>query len=382
MQAEIKGSRPVKNENDMSLQTTDSDEISTTDVVKFLREHAAILIAAPLVAGILGFSGSFLITPQFTASAQILQPQQQNSTAALLGSLGGLAGALGSGGVPGLKNPADQWIGFLKSNNISDSLISRFKLHERYDTKLQLETRKELSKRSRFSSGKDGFIDIEVDDEDPVVAAEIANAYIEELQRLSNEIAVTEASQRRMFFERELVATKQKLTASELALKASTVDAGLLKINPGIPAEALADITKQIAAQQLKISSLRSTFTEDSPELKREMQLLASLRQRLAESVKGDPSSTSNSDYIERFREYKYSEALYEILLRQYELARADEARQGALIQAVDKATPPELKSKPRRAVIAVMTWVVATALTLTVLAIRRRLINQKKSAV
>lgn len=339
------------------------DEISILRVVRFVARNFKTVVLAPILCTMAAVAGSFLIKPQYSALTQIMQPQQQTSASALLGSLSGIAGVLGGSGVPGLKNPADQWIGFLKSNNVVDAIIGKFNLRSRYDVDLQIEARKELEKRSRISSGKDSFIDIEVDDEDPKIAADIANNYVIELQRLTNELAITEASQRRAFFQRELLAAKTNLSRSEIDLRNSGVEPSLLKTMPETALVEVASLRGQITAQEIKIASMKNTYADSSPEINLAVTELRTLQAQLEKSSRIDPlkGQTRNSEYIQTLRDFKYNETLYELLARQYELARVDESRQGSTIQVVDIAQPPERKSKPRRAVIALIALILST---------------------
>ena len=188
-----------------AVQTADQgDEVSLLDLLQVVVENLRLLILLPLLAGLGALGISFLITPTYTASTKFMPPQQQASAAAsLLQSLGALGGLAGS--AAGLKNPADQYVGFLKSRTVQDSLIDRFKLLERYEEKLRQDTRAVIDGNTRATSGKDGFITIEIDDKDPVFAAQLANAYVEELGKLLSRLAVTEAQQRRVFFEKQLI---------------------------------------------------------------------------------------------------------------------------------------------------------------------------------
>lgn len=314
-----------------------------------------LLTVVPLAAGLLAFGASFLMKPVFTASGQIMAPQQQQSTAAaLLGSLGGLAGA--GGAIAGLKNPADQWVGLLKSRTIADAMVDRFQLQTRYDEEFRFRTRDKLAERTKISAGKDGLIDIEVDDEDPKVAAEMANAYVEELTKLSNTLAVSEAAQRRLFFERQLAQAKEGLVKAEVALRESGINESVLKTAPAAAVAAIADLRGQISAAEVRIQVMEGRLTANAPELRQAQLELASLRRQLAQVEKSDPGSAnaSGAEYIPRYREFKYYETLFDMMARQFELAKADEAREGALIQVVDLALAPEWKSRPKRLILAI----------------------------
>ena len=331
-------------------------EINLLDLLQVAADNLRLLVLWPLAAGLLALAISFAIPPTFTASSKFMPPQQQPSAAAALlqglGALGGLAGA-----ASGLKNPADQYVAFLKSRSVQDALIDRFGLMARYDDKFKEDTRKNLDNNARISSGKDGLITIEVDDHEPQFAANLANAYVEELGKLLNRLAVTEAQQRRVFFEKQLANTKDNLVKAEQALKASGVSADTLKANPQSAVEGLARLQAAITAQQVKLASMRGYLAESAPDFRQAQIELAALRSQLAQAEKQEPAQTGgNGDYVAKFRNFKYQETLFDLFAKQYEIARVDESREGAVIQVVDSAVAPERKSKPKKALIAMMT--------------------------
>ncbi len=334
----------------------DDDEINWLGHLQVVADNLRLLILVPLAAGLLALGISFAITPTFTATTKFLPPQQQQSSAAAmlqsLGSLGGLAGV-----ATGLKNPADQYLAFMKSRSVQDALIDRFKLMERYKSKFRQNARTALAANARSSSGKDGLITVEVDDKDPAFAAQLANAHVEELQKLLSRLAVTEAQQRRLFFEKQLLNTKDKLIKAEQMLKGSGVSSSVLKADPKAAVEGLAQLQAGIAAQQVKLGSMRGYLTENAPDFKQAQTELAALRAQVARAEKAEPAAAEGeNDYIAKYREFKYYETLFELFAKQFEIARIDESREGAVIQVLDPAQAPELKSKPKKAKIAMLT--------------------------
>ena len=330
------------------------DEISLLDLLQTVVDNLRLLLVGPLAVGLLALGVSFIVTPTFTAKTQFLPPQQQQSAAASmlasLGSLGGLAGA-----AAGIKNPSDQYLAFMKSVSVQDALIDRFKLMERYNAKARVDARTTLTGSARIASGKDGLISIEVDDKDPQFAADLANAHVEELHKLLGRLAVTEAQQRRVFFEKQLAQTKDNLVKAEQALKSTGVNSSALKSTPAAAVETVARLKAMISAQEVKLASMRGYLAESSPDFKLAMNELAAFRSQLAKAEENEPASTSTSDYVARYRDYKYHETLFELFAKQYELARVDESREGAVIQVLDVAQPPERKSKPKKALIAII---------------------------
>ncbi len=365
----------------MPMGMQDDDEISLLDLMQTIVDNLRLLVLGPLAVGLTALGISFLIPPTYTAKTQFLPPQQQQSAAASmlasLGSLGGLAGAVG-----GIKNPADQYLAYMKSVTIQDALIERFKLLERYEAKSKTDARLELKENVRAASGKDGLISVEVDDKDPKFAAELANAHVEELGKLLGKLATTEAQQRRLFFEKQLTQAKEKLIQSEIELKSTGVSGGVLKSNPASAVAAVAGLQAGVTAQEVKLGAMRGYLAETAPEFKQALNELANLRTQLAKQEKDTPANsntTAQGDYVSKYREFKYNETLFELFAKQFEIAKVDESREGAVIQVLDAAEPPERKSKPKKALIAIIATLAAGIALLLFVFIRQALKNAGK---
>jgi uncharacterized protein involved in exopolysaccharide biosynthesis len=333
-----------------------------------LAKNKKLIAAITFGAAVLSTIGSLLIPNTYTGTAKILPPQQGQSTAAmLLGQLGGLANLAGSS--VGIKNPSDLYVGMLRSRTIADNIIGRFELQKLYDQDTMVETRRELASNTSMTSGKEGLISIEVDDEDPKRAAAIANAYVDELDKLSQALAITEAAQRRLFFERQLTQAKDDLSKAEVALKITQEKTGLIKLEDQGRAiiEAVAAIRGQISAKEVELQAMRTFTTASNPEYVRAQQQLAGLRNELAKLERAKISGAGDIllptgkvpeaglEYLRKFRDVKYYETIFELLAKQFEAAKIDEAKEAAIIQVVDQAIAPDRKSKPKRALIVAM---------------------------
>jgi uncharacterized protein involved in exopolysaccharide biosynthesis len=361
----------------MGMQEAD-DEISLLDLLQTIVDNLRLLVLGPLAVGVAALGFSFLIPPTYTAKTQFLPPQQQQSAAASmlasLGSLGGLAGAVG-----GIKNPADQFLAYMKSVTVQDAIIERFRLLERYEVKTKTDARLALTNSVRSSSGKDGLISVEVDDKDPQFAADLANAHVEELGKLLGKLATTEAQQRRLFFEKQLALAKDKLIQSEKELKATGVSGSVLKSNPASAVAAVAGLQAGVTAQEVKLGAMRGYLAETAPEFKQALNELANLKSQLAKQEKDTPSNSNlnaQGDYVSKYREFKYNETLFELFAKQFEIAKVDEAREGAVIQVLDAAQAPERKSKPKKALIAIIATLAAGFALLLFVFIRQALNN------
>jgi tyrosine-protein kinase Etk/Wzc len=356
--------------------TDQGDELSLLDLLIVLAKHKRLVLGLPLAAAVLAAGISFLMPDIYTGTTRILPPQQpQSAAAAMLGQLGGAA-ALAAPAI-GLKNPADLYVGMLKSQTIANSLVNKFELQKLYGTDSITETREKLADVTSLQAGKDGIITIDVEDEDPKRAAALANAYVDELDRLIQGIAVTEAGQRRLFLEKQLKLAKDSLADAEVALKQTQEETGLISLDEQGKTiiEAVATLRAQIAGKEVQLAAMRSFATERNPDYVRVQQELAGLRLELTKLEKstgvhqGDilvPTGRvpeSGLAYVRRLRDVKYQETLFEVLAKQYEIARADEAKESGIVQVVDRAVVPDRKSKPKHAIITLVSAFVAALL-------------------
>jgi tyrosine-protein kinase Etk/Wzc len=355
---------------------SEDDEIHLLDLLIVLAQHKKLVIGAPIVVGALALAVSLLMTPIFTSTAKIMPPQQQQSSgvAAMLGQLGGLAGA--AGGLAGIKSPNDLYVGLLESRTVADNLIRRFKLKERYEQETMDGTRKALAGISVITSDKkNGFILISANDKDPQFAADLANAYADELAKLTATMALTEASQRRLFFENQLKETKDQLANAEFAFRTTQEKTGM--IQPEAQVQAIianaAQLKGTIASKEVQLNAMRTFAAGQNPDLLRTQEELRGLQAQLAKLKKVQPSIESDFmvptgsipavgvEYVRSIRNVKYYETIFELLAKQFELAKIDEAKDSSTIQMLDKAIPAERKSEPKRALI-VLTGVIGGA--------------------
>jgi uncharacterized protein involved in exopolysaccharide biosynthesis len=284
----------------------------------------------------------------------------------LTSAAGGLGGAVGAA-LP-IKNPSDLYVGMLKSRTVADALIARFDLRKRYEQNLQSGARGRLQGRTTITAGKEGIIVVEVDDYDPKFAAALANGYIDELMKLTQVLAVTEASQRRLFFEQQLNRAKENLIQVEDTARRS-LQGGLVKVDDQGRAmvETTARLRAQMSAKEIQIGAMRTFAAEDNPELHRAERELDAMKRELARlegssvtAADRDGSSGGKGlDNLRLLRDLKYNELLYELLAKQYEVARIDEAKSSAVIQVLDAAVEPDRKSKPSRSLL-VLLWTFA----------------------
>ncbi|MCZ8074769.1 MAG: Wzz/FepE/Etk N-terminal domain-containing protein [Paucibacter sp.] len=350
-------------------QASSNDTIDLQIAVSTLQKHWVRTISIGFAISVATYGATFLVKPTFTAKTTIISPQQQSPAAAALASLSALPGLAGFAGG---KSPADQYIAIIQSETLSNRIIARFNLQKLYEKQLLIETRRELTQKVRaVVNKKDNLISIEVDDHSPERAAQLANAYVEELRKLSNELALGEAQQRRAFFEEQLKKTRDALSASQLLLQDSSITSSAIKSDPKAAIESYARLKAEYEASQTQLKAMRLRLADGAVEIQQMQSRLSSLLNQLARLE--EPKSASRSQaYLDAYRDYKYQEALFEIYARQFEAARLDEARENTLVQVLDIASTPEEKSKPKRALITLGAGAGGILVTFLYLCLRR----------
>ena len=334
------------------------DEISVLDLLIVLAKHKWLILGLPFVVAVLAAVYSIFLPIGFTATTKILPPLQgQSSASAMLAQLGGLAG-LAAGAA---KNPSDVYVAMLKSRSVADNLIQRFGLAQVYGGKYPSQVREKLTRATNIGSNKDGIITIEVDDGDPKRAADMANAYVDELEKLTQVLAVTDASRRRLFFERQFAQAKDNLANAEAAAGKALERGGLVKVDDQGRAmiEDSVRLRAQITVKEVQLGAMRTFAADRNPDLQRAQQELESMKRELRkiEGAGGTRSGTNGpngpngqgTNSLRLLREVKYNEVIFDLLARQYEGAKIDEAKDSAVVQVMDKAIEPDFRSSPKR---------------------------------
>jgi uncharacterized protein involved in exopolysaccharide biosynthesis len=323
------------------------------------------------IAFVIGIVVSLLLPVSYTATTKIMTPQQTQPSAALLMSQLAINPAatnplsVATGGGLSLRNPNELYLGLLASRPVADGIIAEFGLPGVYHAKDMTAARKALADRTIVTSEKSTLIAISVTDTDKKRAAAIANAYPEQLRNLTKNLALTEASQRRLFYEERLKDAKADLVNAELAFQQIQKQKGLIQLDAQAKAliTSLADLHAEVADKEVQLQALRSYSTEQNPEVQLLESQLSSLQDQTAqlEERSGTPESGgldladvagAGADYLRAEHELEYRQALFDLLLKQYDAARWDESRNAAVIQVVEEAIPPDMKSAPRRTLI------------------------------
>jgi len=308
---------------------------------------------------VLGFAAAILLPNRYTATVVIMPPQSGGSTsssAAMMAQMGAMA-SMGISGGNGIKNPNDLQVAFLRSTAVENAMVERFHLQAEYHRRYLSSARKRWERATAVDNGlKDGLIRLSVTDGDARRAAELANSWVEEYRRFTARLAVTEASQRRLFYERQLSGAHEDLERAEEEMKQTEQRTGVIDIE-GQDRTLIATaavLRGQLAAKQIEIKAMREFAADQNPDLERAEQQLTGLEGQLAAMDAASDRKTgdivapkgkvteASLDYARGLREVKYRETIYELVMRQYEGARMDEARQGSMVQIVDPALVPD----------------------------------------
>lgn len=357
-------------------------EINLLDCWRVLvkrRLMIGILIGGTIVTSLLV---TLFLPKWYATTTQILPPQSEGGLdmiSRLPSEISGL-----TGGFLGVKSTGDLWVGILNSQRILDSVIERFGLRERYGVSTIEDARMGLKRVVRIDKAKKGeIISITVEEKDPKMAADIANAFVEELDRVNRSLAMTAGQRTRTFVETRLREAKEALNRTEEEVRSFQDRNGAVKLDDQSKAiiQAIGAVKGQLMAKEVELQTFLSFATLNNPQAELLKSEIEGLRERLNELEEGKNPSGGPSpkdifipttripslslQYVRLLREAKIQETLYGLLTQQYEMARIQEAKDSPTIQALDIAKVPEKRSWPKRGVIVLLSMVSAIPLSI-----------------
>ncbi len=291
-----------------AFNSSNASDANLLDLLITLGKHKKMIISVTLIVALTSAGISLMRPNIYAGTARILAPQNPSSANAIFSQAAGVTAI--AGGLPGIKNPNELYVAMLKSRTVMENIATRFDLMKTYEQETVFDTLKALDANAKVFAGKDGIITVEVDDKEPKRAAGMANAFVEELNKLLQALALTDASQKRIFFEQQLKQAKDKLTDAEFAL---------------------------------------------------------------------DRTPNTSLKYMDVVRNLKYCESVYEILAKQFEMAKLEEAKDYPMIQVLDRATPPEIKSRPKRGLIVLTCTFIAFVLAVIWAFIRESMLRAEQ---
>jgi uncharacterized protein involved in exopolysaccharide biosynthesis len=373
--------------NPIQHQSTNLNEenISALEILTTIGLYKGMILGITLIFTLVAVVMSLIMTPIFTGRSLFMPPQQLQSQASAFSAAVGLSGSL-----PGLKSFEDMYTSFMTSEGFQKKIIERFDLHLRYHSDLLIDTRQALNAHVRLGSDKkSSLMSVEVDDPDPVFAADMANAYVQELGIFLGKIAITDAQQRRLYFENQIKKTQYDLAQAETTFRETQERSGLQipSAVADIGIQEIAELHGQIRARELQLQAMSSFATPQNAEVKKRMTELLAMRAHLGKLEMGSSTESSKTSKgalqqgaLLAYRNMKVQESILESLVKQYEFAKVDESKDGPLVQVIDAATPPERRSSPKRTNLVLMSTTAGLFLGIALAFIRQRFLNAQES--
>lgn len=341
-------------------------EINLLELLRVLVINLPLIIKITSAVVVLSIIYSLTLKNVYSAKATLLPPQKDSGgggAAALLASMGGGLASLAGG----LGGSADLYLGILKSRTVTDSVIKRLDLQTELKSSSIEVARATLQGLVKFQAGKDGIITITADYTDPAKAALMANTFIDELQKKSQQLSLTKASTERSFLEKRLEVVKQDLKTAEEEMKSFQEKNKTIKADSqvAVAIESIAKMKAEVVTKEVQLAALRNSMTDENSEVRKLLSGITKLKSQLnAMSGTGGGNgvipSVGNApsiglEYVRRLRELKTQEALFEQLTKQFEMAKINEARDSSSIQVLDEAVTPLRRSKPNRSLIVLL---------------------------
>ena len=380
------------------IQENTEPDINLLDLMIALGQEKWILLVVTFLAAITGVVVSLITPATYVSRTSIMPSQQSGGGGGGLASLGSLAGLAGLGALSnmaaGIKSSEEMYIALMRSQTVQSALIEQFKLKERYGARNTEEARLELNLNvTVLADKKSGLLLIDAQDKDPHFAAQLANAQVKELNVILSRLAVTEAQQRRAYYEQQIIKTQTKIPQLELEYKEAQKSSGL---EVASLLSEVGTLPGQIAAKELQLQVLSRFATAQNPELKRLAVEISALRSQLAkyELSKSEPKTSepnkpgqvaesTKTNFVQKatqaYNTLKIQEALLDGYVKQLELAKVDEAKEGPAVQVVDEARAPEMRAKPERKKL-VIAYTVTGLIIAFVLAALRALLRHIRS--
>jgi tyrosine-protein kinase Etk/Wzc len=320
-------------------------DLVPADLLAALRGRIRFLAVNVIVVTLAALVLSLLLPKWYQARAVLLPPSDEDMGSSLTSLLPRGFGAMR---IPGTPSPGDLYVAELRSRTVGDQLVDRFHLIARYKVKDRDKALKALADHSHFAVQDEGTISIQVEDRDPRVAADMANAYVEQLDRFNRETRTTAGKRTRQFIEKRLAVAKKDLADAEEALREYQQKHGVAALSPAARGEA--DVGAELMARKIslevKLNVLRESLSESSEEVRRVREELAALNRQLGSMPK------TGIEVMRLWRDVEVQEKVFELLTSQLEEARIQETRDTPTVQLLDAAVPPLHKSRPKRALI------------------------------
>jgi tyrosine-protein kinase Etk/Wzc len=345
-----------------------------TVVFKWRRFIIRIFLIITIAAVVI----SLILPLQYTATTTILPPNpQQEAMFGLMGmnitsNIGGVSGLASM--LPGATSMSDLFAAILQSGTIAGRIIKKYDLQSVFKAKTMDDAHKMLLGITKFRVAPEGIIAVSVTWYDKNLAADIANSYIEELDKFNTETAMTTGKRYRIFIEKRLEESTNDMAEAEEALRQFQEKHRTVALEEEIISaiKTIAELKSQIILLEVKKGALSSSSQYNNPYLYDINRELNELKKQLNKIEFGTSDTTKKEfgagfsvpfvklpevavEYARLFRDVEVQAAIYELLTQQYEQAKIMEVKDTPTIQILDRASPPEKKSMPKRSRIVIL---------------------------
>lgn len=372
------------------LMELPAGEQSLVPYLRLFWNHRQFLFRVGVYAVAASVLLAFVMPVRYRSVTRLMPPDSQSSSGmgllAAMAGRGGTAGLAGlAGDLLGVKSSGELFVGILASESVQDRLIEEFQLQRIYhDSKIE-DARRHLSQRTDVSEDrKSGIISISVTDHDPKRAAAMAQAYVNELDRLVAQVSTSSARRERLFLEDRLQKVKVDLNSaavrfSDFASKNTAID---IPAQGKAMVEAAATLQGQLIAAQAELSGLQQIYTNSNVRVRTAEARVNELQKKLNEIGGAGPSGETKEGntlypsirrlpilgvtYADLYRQTKIEETVYELLTQQYELAKVQEAKEIPTVKVLDPARVPTKRSFPPRAVVVILGTILGFAMAMT----------------
>jgi len=346
------------------LSSSGGSRFDFVALMTFVLRRKGFILLVGFALALLAALVSLAMKPMYRATTMMLPPQVARAGAAALLSSGISSEMISGGGLSALsqaKPQTDMFVVMLSAWPVQDALVKAQNLVDVYKVRDAKAARKILAANTTVVGSKEGFISVTVSDRDKQRCAAIANGYVDAMREFLRGLALTDAAQRRIFYESQLAKTKDDLAKAEVAFKQMEISSGMVSLDSQAKTllEGAASLRSQITAKEVELESLRGYSTESNPQVQITESEIAALRGQLSQLESRDQggytgkslSSVPGAElsFVRATRELKYQENLYELLVRQANAAEIDEARDAPIVQVIEPALPPDIRYKPQR---------------------------------
>lgn len=334
-------------------------------LLEMLARRRLFIIVFVIVATLLSVAIALVLPKWYQASALLLPPKDLSLPVPGLARLSEVVSITKGADLPVMVTPSDVYVRILKSRTIAERIIERFDLNTRFAADYFKQTYEVLMSRSEFKVTDEGLLLISFEDKDPGVAADVVNAFVEELDRVNREIALERVRQNRSFIEERLAQVKQELASArkefeDFQLENRAVD---FDEQTRLAVEQAVKLKITLTELDIELKMRERNLAEDNTELVelRRRRRLVSEQLRQLEVSNPDSSFFSlpvasipalRGQYEVLYSRVRVGESLYRILLEQLEQAKIQENENIPTISILDRAKPPDTKSKPKRLLI------------------------------